>query len=426
MTLHTVGYLTKFVPVAPFTWWPAEAAKAYGANPATIESRNGHGVVAFDDSTEQAAFFNGVAPQALGTNGLVLTLDVMAATGVIGAAVFSVALERVQVATTDLDVDSFGPAWTTEVAVDGVSGVPTRTQVSFALSETGGLAAGEPFRVLIRRKVSDARDDLVGKAQVLRVFVEESGTLLVSKTAATILAALLLSWHAADDPSSITLSGFDVSLFADKTANGYDLSGTSNLPKYDTADPFGVGLNAIYFNEGGVGDQERLECQIGSPLNGGFPFYAWCSFIGQSGGGNHALWNSVDGLSGSTLFQCLLQGNQFGDPLFLSAYNGGHGGAQTSSGYAPGAAHVAKAFVQDATYREVWIDAGNSGTSTSSKTPNAGTVFSMGVQRYAGGFASFLQGWVGELAFVNATGITPQQISDMDVLTAFKWGAPAP
>lgn len=144
------------------------------ANYAALAVRNGHLVLGFDTTTQQTAIFAGVMPRTYGGGGLIVSIAWIAASAVTGTIGWGVTFERMNAANHDLDAD----AWATEqfitpVAVDAASGKVTVTSVTVAAGAAGtdSIAAGDPFRIRIRRDV--ANDNAAGDAQLLSVDLKE-------------------------------------------------------------------------------------------------------------------------------------------------------------------------------------------------------------------------------------------------------------
>jgi hypothetical protein len=144
-------------------------------NYAALTVRNGHLVLAFDTTTQQTAIFAGVMPRNYGGGGLTVALAWMAATATTGTIGWGVTFERMNAANHDLDAD----AWATEqiitaATVDATSGKVTVTSVAITAGAAGtdSLAAGDAFRIRIRRDV--ANDTATGDAHLLDVEIKET------------------------------------------------------------------------------------------------------------------------------------------------------------------------------------------------------------------------------------------------------------
>ncbi|MCK5642779.1 MAG: hypothetical protein KAJ19_18365 [Gammaproteobacteria bacterium] len=422
MEAFAVGYdgvAGSLALATPFTWWPAAAGIPDPASPAEFGNRNAHGVLNFDDTVEEGVIFVGTAPAGLSTRGLVVTIETLAATAVIGSVVWSASIERIELAVTDTDSDAFGPAWTTEVAVAGTSGVTSKATVSFSIGEASGLLPGDPFRILIKRKVGDARDDLVGDAQVLRVFVEESATVLISKTAATILAALLLSWHDPSNAGSVTLNGSDIAQLDDLSGNGHHVAQVT--PARQPALAAGA-LNGL---DAGLYDTTS-NTVLSVPSAVATALYAWVVFRTTSVVDSQIMFSISDGSDSSSDFlEQQLRGVEAGDPVRWFSFGTSTPSVATTTAFSAGVTHVARSLEASPTSRGIALDGTGSATDSTNSSQTGLNTTSIGDRFHSAGTGLGMKGHVGEVVSADPS-ITPQQISDMDVLMAFKWGAAAP
>lgn len=139
---------------------------------ATLDARNGHLVLDFDAATAEAAVFRGVLPRAYAGGGLTVRLTWMASTATAGNVVWETAFER---GDTDLDSDSFATAVTATGGASATSGVTTATDLAHADGAAiDGLAAGEMFRLRVRRLGADAADTMTGDAELVAVEIRET------------------------------------------------------------------------------------------------------------------------------------------------------------------------------------------------------------------------------------------------------------
>lgn len=143
-------------------------------NAAQFTFRNSHPVLAFDTTTQEAAYFTSVLPRHYAGGGVTVYLHWTAATATSGTVGWDIAIERMSDATTDLDADSFASAQTvTAATVAGTSGVVTVTNVAITSgANMDSVAVGEAFRVRIRRDV--ANDTATGDAELHAVEVKET------------------------------------------------------------------------------------------------------------------------------------------------------------------------------------------------------------------------------------------------------------
>jgi hypothetical protein len=142
-------------------------------NFATLDQRNGHACLDFDDTTQEAAIFTSVLPDGYGGGGITVKVFCSLTSATSGTVGWDVAIERMDASTLDLDSDSFATAATiTATAVPGTSGQLLALSVNIANgSAMDSLAAGEMFRVRVRRDV--ANDSASGDAELLGVTVVE-------------------------------------------------------------------------------------------------------------------------------------------------------------------------------------------------------------------------------------------------------------
>lgn len=145
------------------------------SNFATFNTRNGHAVLEFDTTTQETAIFAGKMPRHYGAGGITAYLSWMAATAVTGTIGWGVTFERDADGGDDMDADSFATEQiATAATVPGTSGVIKVTSVAIAAGAAGtdSIAAGDDFRVRVRRDV--ASDSAAGDAQLLSVELKET------------------------------------------------------------------------------------------------------------------------------------------------------------------------------------------------------------------------------------------------------------
>lgn len=148
--------------------------EAPASNYATIGARNQHPTLDFDSATQEIAVWTALMPQHYAGGNLTIrvTWAAVPTTGTVG---WDVTFERIDAATLDIDADSFATAQTiTAATVSGTSGVTSATSVTATAGSTGtdSIAAGDPFRLRLRRDV--ANDTAAGDAQVLTVEIREA------------------------------------------------------------------------------------------------------------------------------------------------------------------------------------------------------------------------------------------------------------
>lgn len=147
-----------------------------GANPATVDVRNGHWVLEFDPgATAETATFEDVLPSNYAGGGITVYIEFMVDTATSGNVVWGASFERHDTGT-DLDSDSFAAEKTVTVAAPGTTGAPAYTSIAFTNgAEIDSLAALESFRLKIRRVSSDAADTVNSNdAQLMWVYLKET------------------------------------------------------------------------------------------------------------------------------------------------------------------------------------------------------------------------------------------------------------
>jgi len=158
-------------PVVYF--WPTDNEPPT-TNYATLDTRNGHPVLDFDDTTAEAAIFSGILNDAYGGGGLTVKVAYSATSATSGTAGFTIEVERIGDSQLDVDSDSFASAQTiTAVTVPGTSGHVDVVSVAISSgANMDSLAAGEEFRLRVKRDT--ANDTATGDTEVHWVSVEET------------------------------------------------------------------------------------------------------------------------------------------------------------------------------------------------------------------------------------------------------------
>lgn len=157
------------------TFGPTDAILPASNYPQFV-ARNAHLVLAFDTTTQETCYFEGIMPQNYAnTTGVTIILWWMAATATSGTIGYGVTFERMD-AGTDLDADSFATEQGTAAAVtvSGTSGQPLSQTVTCAKGSTGmdSVVAGDVFRLRVRRDV--ANDTAAGDAQLIGIEIRET------------------------------------------------------------------------------------------------------------------------------------------------------------------------------------------------------------------------------------------------------------
>lgn len=133
---------------------------------AGFSTRNGHSVLTYDVSINEAADWELTAPAPT----LTITIRFMGATATTGDVVWGVSIERCATNDLDLDADSFDTEdLATATACNATSG--KISTVSLTMTHVDSLAAGDLMRLRLRRATEQATDTMLGDAQVLAVLV---------------------------------------------------------------------------------------------------------------------------------------------------------------------------------------------------------------------------------------------------------------
>ena len=144
---------------------------------ATFDVRNGHSVLAFDDTDDQAAIFSFVLPSGYAGGGLTVRLHYSMGSAAEGKVRLDVSFERIGNQVLNVDSDSFAGAQSALIAaVPSESGLTDVVTVPFADgSEIDGLMAGDLGRIRIERKPTDASNDTAsGDLELHAVEIRES------------------------------------------------------------------------------------------------------------------------------------------------------------------------------------------------------------------------------------------------------------
>lgn len=143
-------------------------------NYATFSTRNGHPILQFDTTTQEASYFTCIMPRSYSAGGITVYVHATLTTATSGTLGWDVALERMSDAATDLDADSFATAQTiTAATVPGTSGVVLVLNVAISNgANMDSIAVGESFRIRIRRDV--ANDTATGDAELMAVEIKET------------------------------------------------------------------------------------------------------------------------------------------------------------------------------------------------------------------------------------------------------------
>jgi hypothetical protein len=162
------------------------------ANYASVDLRNVHLVLDFNDATAQSAVFSSILPRNYAGGGVTVTIVWMGGSAGLllaagqpvrdvitplatGSVKWNAAFERHQAGTDDLDTDSFATAQTAAGAAPTTDGSTQYTSIAFTSgAQMDSLAVGESFRLKITRDAGDGTDTMTGDAELLCVELRET------------------------------------------------------------------------------------------------------------------------------------------------------------------------------------------------------------------------------------------------------------
>jgi hypothetical protein len=144
------------------------------SNFATIDLRNLHPCLDFDDTTNEDAVFSGVMPQSYDGGGVTVYLHYSMSSATSDTVDWDVCFERIGDQQLDIDSDSFAAVNSADnTTVPGTSGNVDVVSVAFTDgADMDSVAAGELFRLKVTRDASS--DDASGDAELHAVEIRES------------------------------------------------------------------------------------------------------------------------------------------------------------------------------------------------------------------------------------------------------------
>lgn len=144
------------------------------SNYATLDLRNNHPVLDFDDTTNEDAVFSGVMPEHYAGGGITLEIGYSMSSATSGDIDWDAAFERIGDQQQDVDSDGFAAANSVDnTTVPGTSGNVDVVQITFTDGvDMDSVAAGELFRLKITRDA--ASDTASGDAELHFVHVMET------------------------------------------------------------------------------------------------------------------------------------------------------------------------------------------------------------------------------------------------------------
>ncbi len=147
-------------------------------NPATLDARNGHPILRFDDTTSESGYWEVAMPSNYSGGGITETYVWMADGVTTNQCIWAGALERHEDDNFDLDSDGFAADQKSGAAVapsaDGEVSYDDVTHTDGAQMDS--VAVTESFRYAARRLPSETSpaDNLGADAQLLKIIIKET------------------------------------------------------------------------------------------------------------------------------------------------------------------------------------------------------------------------------------------------------------
>ena len=141
---------------------------------ATFDTRNAHPVLDFDAAAVEIAYFSGVMPSQYAGGGITVDVNWMATSATSGDVVWGVSYEELDPNHNDLDSDNFGTETTGAGTANATSGKTTKTSLAISHANCGSPAAGDAFRIKLRRVATDGGDTMAGDAELVELGVRET------------------------------------------------------------------------------------------------------------------------------------------------------------------------------------------------------------------------------------------------------------
>lgn len=144
-------------------------------NYATLDVRNNHPCLDFDDATDESAQWTAVMPRNYAAGGTTATVIWAASTATTGNVVLDLSFERLEDEGTDTDADSFAAVQSVTAAAPSTSGALQYSTVTFTNgAQMDSVAVGELFRLRLTRDANNASDTLVGDFEAFGLELRET------------------------------------------------------------------------------------------------------------------------------------------------------------------------------------------------------------------------------------------------------------
>ena len=144
------------------------------SNYATLDLRNLHPVLDFDDTTNEYAVFSAIMPRNYAGGGITAYIHYSMTTAEADTIDWDLAFERIGDQQLDIDGDSFAAVQSVDnTTVPGTSGLVDIVSIAFANgAEMDSVAVGELFRIKVNRDATN--DDASGDAELHAIEIKET------------------------------------------------------------------------------------------------------------------------------------------------------------------------------------------------------------------------------------------------------------
>ncbi|KKN46763.1 hypothetical protein LCGC14_0669870 [marine sediment metagenome] len=147
--------------------WAMTDAELPAGDPADIGTIGSHVTLDFDQGTDQSSYFEGISP--VGYGGQTITVDLFYVVNTTtGTVIWEVSIERMEEGL-DLTSDSFDTAGSVTDTVPGTANTLGKATLTLTQTQADELAAGEAFRLRVKREATDTGSDVAMDVQLLRV-----------------------------------------------------------------------------------------------------------------------------------------------------------------------------------------------------------------------------------------------------------------
>ena len=144
------------------------------SNYATLDVRNSHPILDFDDTDNEHAVFSGIMPRHYGGGGVTVYIHYAMSSAVSGDIDWDAAFERIGDQQQDIDADGFAAVQSIDnITVPGTSGNVDIVSIPFTNgAQMDSVAVGEAFRLKITRDA--VNDTASGDAEIVAIEIKET------------------------------------------------------------------------------------------------------------------------------------------------------------------------------------------------------------------------------------------------------------